>query len=45
MPTYNLENLEYGKTNETNDLELEDDEVEIMGSNPSSANPNPPKEN
>ena len=44
MPTYNLENLEYGETNEINDLELEDDEVEIMGSNPSSANPNPTTE-
>ena len=43
MPTYDLENLDYGERNETNDLEFEEDnEVEIMWSNPShSSNHNP----
>ena len=41
-PTYDLENLDYGERNEINDLEFEeDDEVEIMGSNPSPSIPNP----
>ena len=41
-PTYDLENLDYGERNEINDLEFEeDDEVEVMGSNPSPSIPNP----
>ena len=41
-PTYDLKNLDYGERNEINALKLkEDDEVEIMGSNPSPSNPNP----
>ena len=37
-------NLNYGETNEINDLELEDDEIEIMASNSSPANLNPTTE-